>query len=334
MKTQKPSSAEDAPVTTVPDPPMAVTPARSGTKGALVTFSPPENDGGNPIILYTVTADPTTGQDVQAKHATGQNSPIAVNGLEMGETYSFTVRAKNTDGDSDPSEAATLKIGGAPSKPLAVSATREDGKSSITFNAPTSDGGSEITKYTVYAQDNVVPSNGGQAVDGTSSPIEVTGLANGEAYTFTVTATNEFGTSEESSSSAVVVPGAASPNAPQAPWPNALSFPVHKRIGTLQLQDELRAAVHQDCLVAVINDSPFGTEGTLFVIPNTIDPATVQTTIDNHVFNPDYETPSYMAEFNTVVRKVNDDPGVVLNANEIQVAIKGILARFPVNLSG
>lgn len=321
-------------MTTVPDAPTAVTLWRSGSDAALVTFTPPENNGGNPITLYTVTADPTEGEDVQAKTATGQNSPIAVNGLQTGETYSFTVRAKNADGDSDPSDAVELKIGAAPSPPLAVSATRDNGKSVVTFNPPTSLGGSEIIKYTVRAQDMIVPSNGGQTVEGTSSPIEVTGLANGEAYTFTVTATNEFGTSEESASSAAVTPGGDSPNAPQAPWPNALSFQVHKRIGTLQLQDELRAAVHQDCLVAVVNDSPFGIDGTLFVVPNSIDPDAVQEAINNHTFNPDYETPSYMAEFNAVVRKVNDDPNVVLDSDEIQVAIKGMLARFPVTLSG
>lgn len=320
-------------MTTVPDAPTAVTPSRSGSNAALVTFTPPENDGGNPITLYTVTADPTGGEDVQSKTATGQNSPIAVTGLTIGESYTFTVRATNADGESEPSEVVNLKIGAAPSPPLAVSATRESGKSSVAFNAPTSLGGSAITKYTVHAQDMIVPSNGGQSVDGTSSPIEVTGLANGEAYTFTVTATNEFGTSEESSSSAVVVPGGESPNAPQAPWPNALSFQVHKRIGTLQLQDELRASVHQDCLVSVVNESPFGIDGTLFVIPNTIDPDAVEEAIANHTFNPDYETPSYMAEFNAVVRKVNDDPNVVLTDDEMQVAIKGILARFPVNLS-
>lgn len=321
-------------MTTVPDAPTAVTPSRSGSNAALVTFTPPENNGGNPITLYTVTADPTGGEDVQSKTATGQNSPILITGLTTGEAYTFTVRATNADGESEPSDTVNLKIGAAPSPPLAVSATRENGKSSVAFHAPTSLGGSSITKYTVHAQDMIVPSNGGQTVEGTSSPIQVTGLANGEAYTFTVTATNEFGTSEESASSAVVTPGGESPSAPQAPWPNALSFQVHKRIGTLQFQDELRASVHQDCLVAVVNDSPFGIDGTLFVVPNSIDTEAIQETINNHTFNPDYETPSYMAEFNAVIRKVSDDPTATLSSDEIQVAIKGMLAQFPTTLSG
>lgn len=317
-------------MTTVPDAPTAVTPARSGSSTALVTFTPPENDGGTAITLYTVTADPVSGQEVQALTATGQNSPIAVNGLVNGETYSFTVRASNADGDSEPSEAATLAIGSAPSPPLSISATRESGKSSVSFNPPTSDGGAPVTHYTVKANDTTVAANGGQLVSGSSSPLLVDGLTNGDAYVFTVTATNSYGTSEEASS-ALVIPGGEDLTEPQAPWPNALSFKVDKRIGVLQLQDELRASVNQDCLVSLVNEDPFGADGTLWVIPDTVDAEAVRSIIDAHAFNADYETPSYLAEFNAILRKVNDDPTVELDPQEIQVALKAVLSRFPLN---
>ena len=47
-----------------------------------------------------------------------------------------------------------------------------------------------ITGYTVTATDSTTPANGGQTGTGTGSPISVTGLTNGDSYTFTVTATN------------------------------------------------------------------------------------------------------------------------------------------------
>ena len=317
-------------MTTVPNAPTAVTPSRAGSSAALVTFSPPEDDGGSGINLYTVRAEATIGGDVQAKTGTGQNSPIMVGGLQNGNEYTFTVRATNANGDSDSSEPATLVVGAAPSAPLAVSASRANGKSVVTFQPPTDDGGAPVTHYTVKAVDTIVANRGGQTVSAGSGPITITGLTNGDAYTFSVTATNQYGTSEPNNSG-IVVPGGSDPSAPQAPWPDAISLKIHKRIGALQLQDELRAVVHQDCLVAVVNESPFGVDGTLFVIPDSVDEAQVQSVVDAHVFNPDYGTPNYLTEFNNLLRQVNDNPEQDLTAEEIQVAIKGMLARIPLN---
>ena len=316
-------------MTTVPNAPTAVTPSRAGNSAALVTFSPPQDDGGDGIFLYTVRAEPSSGDpSVEAKTATGQNSPIRVNGLQNGNTYSFTVKATNSNGDSDPSGPATLEIGAAPSLPLAIAASRANGKSVVSFQAPSDDGGAPVTHYTVKATDTVIVNRGGQSASAASSPIEITGLTNGDAYTFAVTATNKYGTSEPAESG-LVIPGGQDPSEPQAPWPDAISLKVHKRIGPLQLQDELRRAVHQDCLVAVVNDSPFGVEGTLFVIPNTVDEDVVQSVVDAHTFNPNYGNPSYLTEFNDLLRKISDNPDVELTAEEIQVALKGLLARVP-----
>jgi hypothetical protein len=329
-KTPKASSAEGGQVTTVPNAPTAVTLSRAGNHGALVTFSPPEDDGGSGVTLYTVRAEATDGGDTKTRTGTGQNSPIKVGNLQKGSEYTFTVRATNDNGDSEASESATMVIGSAPSAPLAVAASRANGKSVVSFQPPTDDGGAPVTHYTVQAIDGVMANRGGQTASAGSSPIEITGLTNGDEYTFSVTATNQYGTSE-AAASGTVVPGGQDPSAPQAPWPDALSFTVHKRIGALQLQDELRAVVHQDCLVSVVTESPFGTDGTLFIIPNTVDETQVQSVVDAHVFNPDYGTPTYLAEFQALLRQVDEHPGQELTAEEIQVAIKGMLARVPLN---
>jgi hypothetical protein len=49
------------------------------------------------------------------------------------------------------------------------------------------------------------------------------------------------------------------------------------------------------------------------------------------VFNPDYGSPSYLTEFNDLVRRVNDEPDFELSPAEIQTALKGMLARIPLN---
>ena len=83
-------------------------------------------------------------------------------------------------------------------------ATAGVASASVAFVAPTSNGGSAITGYTVTS------SPGSFTAMGTTSPINVTGLTNGTAYTFTVVATNAIGNSVASAASAAVTPAAGS----------------------------------------------------------------------------------------------------------------------------
>ena len=94
-----------------------------------------------------------------------------------------------------------------PGSPTGVSATVGDQQVSVSFTAPTSDGGSPIISYTVTS------SPGGVTATCPGSPCVVTGLTNGTAYTFTVHATNANGDSPESSATAAVTP-ASPPGAP------------------------------------------------------------------------------------------------------------------------
>jgi hypothetical protein len=65
----------------------------------------------------------------------------------------------------------------------------------VSFTAPSNDGGSPITSYTVTS------SPGGITATGSSSPITITGLTNNTSYTFTVRASNAVGTSTASGTS-------------------------------------------------------------------------------------------------------------------------------------
>jgi hypothetical protein len=87
-----------------------------------------------------------------------------------------------------------------PGAPTAVTAVAGNGSAMVSFDAPASDGGSAINSYTVTS------SPGGITASGISSPITVSGLTNGVAYTFTVTATNAHGTGPASLSSNSVTP--------------------------------------------------------------------------------------------------------------------------------
>ncbi len=92
-------------------------------------------------------------------------------------------------------------VAGAPQKPAV---TAGDGAASVAFTAPTFSGGAAITGYTVA----VIPADVAP-VSASSSPIAVTGLTNGQAYEFTVTANNSVGAGPASTPSNAVTPTAA-----------------------------------------------------------------------------------------------------------------------------
>jgi len=90
-----------------------------------------------------------------------------------------------------------------PDAPTIGTAVPGDAQATVSFTAPSSDGGSVITSYTATSSPGGITGTLSQAGSGS---ITVTGLTNGTAYTFTVTATNAIGTSTASAPSGSVAP--------------------------------------------------------------------------------------------------------------------------------
>jgi hypothetical protein len=188
---------------TVPGQPT-ITNVLRGDGQVTVSFDAPVSDGGSVITNYTIISDP------QGIIQTGNTSPIIISGLTNGTPYTFTVKATNIAGDglvstsSDSITPATV-----PGKATGVIATAGNGQAIIDFTAPLSNGGSTITGYTVYSSNGGIDSN----ASSTNLSHTVTGLTNGQIYTFTVVAINDVGTGSSSDASLPIT----LPTAPTAP---------------------------------------------------------------------------------------------------------------------
>ena len=184
-----------------------------------MTWSAP-NNGGSLITSYTVTpyAGSTAGTPVPVANQS-PNESTTITGLTSGTTYTFTVSATNSVGTSAPSahsNAVTPQAQSSPGAPTGVTATAGNGSASVSWTAP-SNGGSTITSYTITPFTTGESSTAGTPVTVTGNPpvttATVSGLTNGTAYQFSVTATNAIGTGPGSANSTQVVP-AGPPLAP------------------------------------------------------------------------------------------------------------------------
>ena len=190
-----------------------------------VPVTAPASNGGSTITKYQFSTDGGATWMDRTDTAT-VSSPIVIKFLSTngttpivaGTTYPVQIRAVNSA--SSPNGLGTSSVSvvaaTAPGAPTAVSATATgQSTATVSFTAPTSNGGSAITSYTVTS------SPGGVTATGSSSPISVTGLTASTAYTFTVTASNAAATSVASTASTSVTTSAppAAPVAPPAPEP-------------------------------------------------------------------------------------------------------------------
>lgn len=182
----------------------SITPASPQT----ITFNNPgaQNFGTSPTL--TATSSAGGGYPVTFTSSTTGVCTITSGGLLTFVTAGTCTINADQAGDSSflaapqvsRSFTVTAVVAGAPT---AATATAGDTQVSIAFTAPVNNGGATITGYTVTANP------GGLTGTGATSPIIVTGLTNGQAYTFTVTATNSAGTGAASVASNSVTPKAA-----------------------------------------------------------------------------------------------------------------------------
>ena len=190
-------------------------------------WSPPVSDGGSAITGYKTQyriATATSWTD----GPTVTSIPAVIKNLTPNEPYQFRVFAINSIGTSEsslitsatlvPRQAITVPTPTTvPGAPTNLQATAGNGQVTLEWTAPSDNGGSSITGYTV--QQSVDSGSTWTASTFTlfGTTATATGLTNGEQYSFQVLAVNSIGISEPSNVITVTPTAQQTATVPDAP---------------------------------------------------------------------------------------------------------------------
>ena len=207
----KPSNEVSATPATVPGLPLRLT-ATPGDGNVTLTWAAPRSDGGSDVTGYNIYYATSADFKAAIKIPWGTGTAVTVTRLVNGTTYYFWVTAVNKADEGKPSKDVPATPVGAPAAPAGLAATPGDGKVALSWTAPSSDGGSQVTGYNVYVATSADFKAATKIPWGTGTAVTVTGLVNGTTYYFRVTAVNKAG--EGKPSSAVPAIPAAVPGVP------------------------------------------------------------------------------------------------------------------------
>ena len=175
----------------------SVLPGKLGS--AEIEYLAPENNGGARVLSYKALSNPGAFMATVQKESSGK---ITVTGLQPGTKYTFTVLATNSVGTSLASLSSLEMFAPTTANAPIIKSVEISGPddAKIAFIPSDFDGGTPITEYEVVTHPYAAITHS------VTSPgtIELTGLAPGTEYTFTLIACNSAGDSEESNTSNVV----------------------------------------------------------------------------------------------------------------------------------
>uniref|UniRef100_A0A671UEX1 Fibronectin type-III domain-containing protein n=1 Tax=Sparus aurata TaxID=8175 RepID=A0A671UEX1_SPAAU len=163
----------------------------------------PLHDGGSPIKHYVIERRETSRLAWTVVSNSCETTCYKVTNLLEGNEYMFRVMAVNSYGVSEPLESGgvIMKTPFVPPGPPHiedVSNIAHDGLT-ITWSAPESDGGTEITNYHIEKKDrNGIKWTRCNRQKVTDLSFRVTGLTTGHEYEFRVAAENVVGVGEPS----------------------------------------------------------------------------------------------------------------------------------------
>ena len=266
-----------------PDPPRITNARASGAGKAVVEFTAGA-DNGEPITAFEVTTAGIT------QKCDAPTTSCEIKGLTSGAEYSFTVRALNQVGWSQPSDPASALIDMKPAKPQPPEVDPGDQSMDVRWKAPDNEG-SPITGYKLLV-------DGGPTLDRSAGDTKATisGLTNGSSYCVRVIASNKNFDSEPSECSKSVVPFGR-PSAPtdvkvayEGPEGDGVRYTVSWSTQDMNggKQDRVRISIPMLSAFAEVNAAETGGSKTISVPPSS-GAVVVSVSVHSDRFDPDAE---------------------------------------------
>src|SRR5206468_3104191 len=137
-----------------PSPPSAPQnlAATGGNAQVTLTWQAPASNGGSPITNYKIYRGTTSGGETLVA-TIGNQLSYSDGGLTNGVTYYYQVSAVSNVGEgprSNEASATPTAPATPPGAPQGLVATAGDATVTLTWSAPSSNGGSPITNYRIY----------------------------------------------------------------------------------------------------------------------------------------------------------------------------------------
>jgi len=202
-----------------PSPPSAPQnlAATGGNAQVTLTWQAPASNGGSPITNYKIYRGTTSGGETLVA-TIGNQLSYSDGGLTNGVTYYYQVSAVNNVGEgprSNEASATPTAPATPPGAPQGLVATAGDATVTLTWSAPSSNGGSPITNYRIYRS----TTGGGETLQATIGNVLTysdTSVTNGVTYYYQVSAVSNVGEGPRSNeASATPTAPAGPPGAPQ-----------------------------------------------------------------------------------------------------------------------